>query len=167
MSERLFDMATRLKEHILRAVQRMTGDEKIRLADRLVERHLGWVLAHNLDRFSGLPRRAAEGIIDDDPLLAATVMAHLDAFRLTDADLRILMYLCVDRGQPTAVATALRRLPLDAEFARYLIAHGQERIVGEHLALFKGYAETQFHADRRAWHESFDLRRAPGHRYKV
>ncbi len=164
---KLETVATKAKDFILAAVRAMSDDERRQLALKIIDKGYGWVVAHNLTLFKGLGLGVASALIAERKNHAGQVLRGLAAFGLSEDEKRWLMYYCVEQGQAWAVQEAVRELPLDSGFARHLIANGCERFVGEHLALFKGYTETQFHEDRFAWQASFDLRRAPGHRYKA
>lgn len=163
---KLETVATKAKEFILSAVRNMSDDERRQLALKLIEKGYAWVVAYNLTMFKGLGYRVAGTLVGYREDYAGQVLRNLASFGLDDEEKRRLMYDCVEMGQAWAVQEALRELPLDSGFAKHLIAKGYERIVGEHLALFKGYTEKAFHQDRFEWQQGYDLRRAPGHRYK-
>jgi hypothetical protein len=163
----LFTVALRAKDFVVKAVKNMSEEERRQLAQTLVAKKLGWVLAHELQHFRGLNIQVATGIIAEDPALAGAVLHNLDSFTVSDEELRHLFQVVVDAGAAWALEPVLARFPLDPQVAKHLVANGYERLVGEHLALFKRYGEQQFHQDRFAWQASFDLRRAPGHRYKA
>lgn len=167
MFNSLWAVGTRARDFILAAVRNMSEEERRTLALTLIDKKLGWVVAHNLTLFTNLGEVVAKRLVAADGDLAGQVFRNIAAFGLNDDQKRLIMHLCIDRGQGWAIQHAIRELPLDSGFARMLIASGHEAIVGEHLALFKGYSEQQFHKDRFAWQMSFDLRRAPGHRYKA
>lgn len=167
MSGMLFTVASRAKDFVVNAVKNMSEEERRSLALTLIGKKLGWVVAHNLTLFTNLGYRIAERLITEDADHVGQVMRHLAVFGLTEDEKRALFIVTVNAGKAWALKPALHEFPLDAGFAKKLISAGYERLVGEHLALFKGYGEQQFHEDRLVWQTSFDLRRAPGHRYKA
>jgi hypothetical protein len=159
-------VATRAKEFILGAVRGMSDDERRTLALTLIDKGYGWVVASNLHLFERLGWEVAKRLVAERKDRAGDVFRGLRAFGLDEHQTQLLITFAIEQGQAWALRAAIQELPLVAGHARTLIDHGYEAIVGEHLALFKGYGEQEFHADRLAWRRSYDLRRAPEHRYR-